>query len=530
MSKLRLAIVCALAFATTLAAVGVAPAAVKVNSSQLRKAVRAKGVLEHLDAFQAIADANGGTRAAGTPGYEASVAYVIEKLTAAGYDVRRQDFAFDLFVEHDSAFRRLAPDDQAYVAGEDFLTMEYSGSGTVTGQLQAVGGIVIPSPGGTESGCAAADFANFTVGNVALIQRGTCPFRQKAQNALDAGAIGVVIFNEGNDDPSDDRLEVINGTLDPPLFAIPVIGTSFEVGKGLHDLLQAGPVEVRLKVDAEVVTTNTANVIADTKTGRADRTVVVGSHLDSVLEGPGINDNGSGSAVSLEIAEEMAELDIKPRNRVRFAFWGAEESGLIGSEHYVNNLGKREIKDIAVNLNFDMLGSPNYVRFVYDGDGSDTPDEGPNGSGVVEDVFNDFFASQDLATEPTAFDGRSDYGPFIAAGIPAGGLFSGAEDIKTNREENAYGGLAGVAHDPCYHAACDTFDEALQPPEVRAVEDAYGDEVVVGNVNTQALEELADGAAHATLAFAETTSAVSGTEKGEFTPKKPRYKGPLALR
>jgi Zn-dependent M28 family amino/carboxypeptidase len=249
-------------------------------------------------------------------------------------------------------------------------------------------------------------------------------------------------------------------------------------------------------------------VIADTKAGREDRTVVVGAHLDSVPEGPGINDNGSGSAVILEIAEAMAERGIKPQNRVRFAFWGAEESGLIGSEHYVAGLGKRQLKDIAVNLNFDMLGSPNYVRFVYDGDGSDTPDEGPNGSGVVEDVFNDYFASEGLETEPTAFDGRSDYGPFIDAGIPAGGLFSGAEGIKSPQEENIYGGQAGEPYDPCYHQACDDIE----------------------NVRNRALDELADGAAHATLAFAETTSAVAGTEKGEFKPKKSRYKGPLALR
>jgi Zn-dependent M28 family amino/carboxypeptidase len=438
---------------------------------------------------------------------------VVERLTAAGYDVATQDFSYDRFVENSPPiFERLSPAPETYTEGfeEDFLTMEYSGSADIDeAPLQAAGGIVIPSPGGSTSGCAAGDFADFDAGSIALIQRGTCPFRQKAQNALDAGAVGVVIFNEGNDDPSDDRIGVVNGTLDPPLFDIPVIGTSLAVGRELYNRLQNGQdVVVRLAVDAGVVTTQTANVIADTTTGREDRTVVVGAHLDSVPEGPGINDNGSGSAVILEIAEAMAELGIKPRNQVRFAFWGAEESGLIGSEFYVANLGKRDRKDIAVNLNFDMLGSTNYVRFVYDGDGSDTADSGPVGSGVVEDVFVDYFSSEDLETEPTAFDGRSDYGPFIAAGIPAGGLFSGAEGIKTPREENIYGGQTGQPYDPCYHQACDDIE----------------------NTRDKALKELAAGAAHATLAFAETTSAVSGTDKGEGQPKKPRYKGPLAVR
>lgn len=532
MRKARITLALAVALVMALAAVGAASAAVETNTTKLRQAVTTAGIMEHLEAFQAIADANGGTRVSGSPGYDASVEYVVERLEAAGYDVRTQDFTFDAFVEDSpSVFERVSPDPEVYTE-EDFLTMSYSGDGNVTAPLEAVGGIVIPSPGGSESGCSADDFDAFTAGSIALIQRGTCPFRQKAENAEAAGAVGVVIFNEGNEDPSDDRLGVINGTLDPPRLDIPVIGTSFAVGEELYDLLQTGQeVVVHLKVDASVVTTPGTNVIADTKAGRDDRTVVVGAHLDSVEEGPGINDNGSGSATILEVAEEMHELGIKPRNQVRFAFWGAEESGLIGSEHYVSTLTKREIKDIAVNLNFDMLGSPNYVRFVYDGDASDTADAGPTGSGVVEDVFLDYFASLELETEPTAFDGRSDYGPFIDAGIPAGGLFTGAEDIKTVREEEIYGGVAGLAYDPCYHAACDTLYEEDQSEEVQRVEDAYGDAVVVGNVNTKALDEMSDGVAHATLAFAQTTSAVGGTEKGRGTPSgEPKYNGPMALR
>jgi Zn-dependent M28 family amino/carboxypeptidase len=120
----------------------------------------------------------------------------------------------------------------------------------------------------------------------------------------------------------------------------------------------------------------------------------------------------------------MAELGIELRNQARFAWWVAEESGPLGAEFYVNNLSKREIKNIALNLNFDMVGSPNFVRFVHDGDGSATPLAGPNGSKNIEQVFLSYFADQGLPTEPTAFSGRSDYGPFIAVGIPAGGLFT----------------------------------------------------------------------------------------------------------
>jgi Zn-dependent M28 family amino/carboxypeptidase len=374
------------------------------------------GILENEREFQRIADANGDTRASGTPGYDESADYVASRLESAGYSVTRQIFDYELFIENsDPVLDPTDPDLPAYTPGEDFLTMDYSGSGDVEAQLQAVGGIIIPPTGGSASGCSAADFADFQAGNIALIQRGTCTFRQKVENAEAAGAAGVVIFNEGNVVPDDDRVGLLFGTLDPPQVEKPVVGTSFAVGEELYNLLQQGPVTLRLAVDATVEQRTTENVIADTTTGRGDRTVVVGAHLDSVPEGPGINDNGSGSATILEVAEEMSELGIQPRNRVRFAFWGAEESGLIGSQHYVDSLRKKEIQDIAVNLNFDMVASPNYVRFVYDGDASDTDTDSPTstGSGVVEDVFVDYFDSQNLATEPTAFDGRSDYDAFI---------------------------------------------------------------------------------------------------------------------
>ncbi len=206
-----------------------------------------------------------------------------------------------MFIENsDPVLDPTDPDLPAYTPGDtpddDFATMSYSGSGYVTAPLQAVGGIIIPAPGGSASGCTAEDFAGFEADNIALIQRGTCTFREKVENAQAAGAVGVVIFNEGNVVPDDDRVGNLFGTLDPPQVDIPVVGTSFAVGQELYDLLQEGPVTLRLAVDATVEPRTTENVIADTTTGRADRTVIVGAHLDSVPEGPGINDNGSGSA------------------------------------------------------------------------------------------------------------------------------------------------------------------------------------------------------------------------------------------
>ena len=207
----------------TLALPALSSTAVGTDTTALRTAVTVAGVMEHEAALQAIADANGGTRASGTPGYAASVDYVAGLLTGAGYEVTVQNFTYDQFVLNSSAFERVSPDPKVYAEGLDaeYSPMDYSGAGDFTAPLALAGGITIPSPGGAASGCDAADFAGFPAGAIALIQRGTCTFRQKATNAQAAGAVAVVIFNEGNDDPNDDRLGVIAGTLDPPQMTLP---------------------------------------------------------------------------------------------------------------------------------------------------------------------------------------------------------------------------------------------------------------------------------------------------------------------
>lgn len=465
-------------------------AAVSIDTSELREAVTVGGVRTHQAAFQAAADANGGNREASSPGYAESVQVVQDLMLAAGYEITIQEFDYPFFEEQVPAeLNQISPVPTVYpyfdAAG--FATMTYSGNGNVMALAEGVD-LTLP-PGATAntstSGCETEDFASFISGNIAVIQRGSCSFALKAQNAETAGAAGVIIFNEGQ--PG--RTDAFLGTLGGPASTVPVVGASFDVGVELA----AGGVITHQIVDAISQLRTSNNVLAESPGGRDDRVVVVGAHLDSVSEGPGIQDNGSGSAAILEIAVQMSQLIIEPRNKVRFAWWGAEESGLLGSQYYVDNLSKREIKDIALNLNFDMIGSPNFVRFVYDGNGSDTPLAGPNGSKNIEQVFLKYFEEQGLETEPSAFDGRSDYGPFIAAGIPAGGLFTGAEGIKSADQALIYGGTAGDQFDPCYHLACDTF----------------------ANISLDALDQMSDAAAHAVMTFAMTTSSVNGTDKGK---------------
>lgn len=480
--------------AALLLATVVAPADADPNnntSDKLRAAVTPDRVAEHLTAFDEIATTNGNTRASGTPGYKASRDYVVDKLEAAGYSPTVQEFDFPFFRELTPAtMRQVSPDATTYANPEDFSSMTYSFSGDVTGTVVPVDTDGTATATST-SGCEISDFEGFPSGAIALMQRGTCSFGAKADNAETAGAVAAIIFNRGTEGATGP----IAGTLGSPLVQIPAIGASYAVGL---DLMNPAGTTVQIQSDTESEIRKTWNVLAETATGDPDNVVMAGAHLDSVVAGPGVNDNGSGSATVLEVAEQMAK--VKPVNQVRFAWWGAEELGLLGSEHYVTDLAENDpaaLQDIALYLNFDMVGSPNYVRFVYDGDNSRFPvgpaaAEGPAGSGAIEQLFHDYFGSQKLASEETPFSGRSDYGPFIAEGIPAGGLFTGAEGVKTEQQAVVYGGIAGEAYDECYHQACDDID----------------------NVNMDAINEMSDAVAHAILTYAMDTGSVNGDQKG----------------
>jgi Zn-dependent M28 family amino/carboxypeptidase len=451
----------------------------RTNNTQqkLLECVRVDGVVEHLEAFQAIADANGGTRADQTPGYEASVDYVVEVLEAAGWSADVVPFTYDAA---DVILRQLTPVDQTYLAYDAVG----SGEDDVTGTVIPVD-LNLTDDRSNSSGCEPGDFVGDWSGttDIALIQRGSCPFTQKVQNAEAAGAEAVVLFNQGDSVGMGDRFGPVSPTLAPYEASIPVVGTSFDAGVALA----APGSTANVTVDYYEVTSE--NVIGELAGKNATNVVMAGAHLDSVPEGPGINDNGSGSAALLEVAQQMAKS--KPQNTVRFAWWGAEELGLIGSTEWVaqqQELG--ELDKIALYLNFDMIGSPNYYFGIYDANQSSfvAPVVVPEGSTDIERTFESFYTLLGEPYDDSAFSGRSDYSAFIDAGIPSGGLFTGAEEVKTAEQEALWGGEAGQWFDPCYHQACDTID----------------------NVNMDALEVNSDAVAFAVSTYAASTESVNG--------------------
>lgn len=502
------------AFLTTLLMVGTmsavaiaAPAAQGCESrnlkttKQLLECVDGDDVLEHQAVLQGIANANGGTRASGTPGYDESADYVADLLEDAGFAVERQAFTFSTYTENSSSLTAAS----VAIATQ---TMQYSGSGMVPA------GNVIPVDldlglgNSSTSGCEAADFVGpdwSGTSDIALIQRGACAFGAKATNAQDAGAEAVIIFNQGNT-PEPGRQGIIGGTLGEGVVGvvtIPVLDTSYDDGLAV---LAAPAATVDLAADTTIVTSTTENVIGDLAGENPDNVVMAGAHLDSVQAGPGINDNGSGSSALLAVALGLGNnRTYTPQNTVRFAWWGAEESGLIGSTEYIFNpdfgITDEEYLALSSYLNFDMVGSPNFIYGVYDADESTfpAPVPVPSGSEAIEDLFEAFYSSNNIPYEDSAFSGRSDYQAFINVGIPAGGLFTGAEGIKTAEQAAIWGGTAGDQYDPCYHLACDT----------------------IANPSWEAQDVNVDAIAYAIFNLAASTEAVNGVEGAKIPGPNP---------
>ncbi|MDT0318060.1 M28 family peptidase [Streptomyces millisiae] len=432
----------AAATALTLAFQPSSPAAAEPSLPDLLvAATTAEGATRHLAALQRIADGADGNRAAGTPGHERSARYVGALLADAGYDVTYQRFAFPYREPVTERLTQLTP-------GERDIPLRLL---SYTANTPA-GGVQAPLADAGD-GCEPEDFgAGFPAdARIALIERGGCTFARKVANAADAGALGAVVHNNA---PG-----ALSGTLGEPAAGLIPAGTvSQEDGLALAAELAAGEeVTLRLEIEELAEERETVNVVAESPVGDPDSVVMAGAHLDSVLAGPGLNDNGSGSAGLLETALRLAEVDPAgelTEHRTRFAFWSAEELGLLGSEHYVAALPEAERERIALYLNFDMIASPNHGLFVYD---ADAERDDPVSAAIADDLTA-FLGDRGLPARPTPFDGRSDYGPFLDAGIPAGGTFTGAEGLKSAAETELWGGTADAPYDPCYHASCDDLD------------------------------------------------------------------------
>ena len=409
-----------------------------LDAAAIAAAIDESGLRSRLDALAAVSTVGAGYRAVGTAGYEAAAELVASALRDAGWTVNSHAFFMPGFTD---------PGHSAVTVGEttfaarDILPLIYAPPGDVTGPVVAIdwaGGAAERSG----KGCTAADYGALPAGAIVVVRSGPCFRRDQVIAAQQAGAAGFVAAY-----PQAEAGAALRATLiDPAGLDIPAVGASRPVAEAMVRAAAAGE-NARLVTDATTDDVATRSIIAQLPGTDPDRVVMLGAHLDSVVDGPGINDDGSGVATLLELADALRGK--VPSATIRLAFWAGEELGLAGSSSYVRNLPEEERGRIVAYLNADMLASPNGIAGVYDEAGSAT------GSIAIRDALMAAVERQGAVPEPVDLGGGSDHQPFRQAGIPTGGVFSGANEIITPSQATSSGATEGQAADPCYHQPCD---------------------------------------------------------------------------
>ncbi|KAK5659564.1 hypothetical protein OQA88_766 [Cercophora sp. LCS_1] len=409
-----------------------------VTSDDLQATISSKALLARAKHLYEIAklsehEYNHPTRVIGSKGHLGTLKYIYDSLKKLGDYYTLSEQPFPAVSGNVFEARLLLDLDLPESAFPMSLTPPTKDKQPVDGDLVLV----------ANEGCNPEDYPAEVKGNIAFILRGVCPFGTKSELAGKAGAIAAVVYNY--------EKTAVTGTLGSPSpDHVATFGLSGEEAQAYLVKLKDGKtVPATAYIDAIVESIQTTNIIAQTTEGDPENCVMLGGHSDSVAEGPGINDDGSGSLALLEIATQLTNFSVN--NCVRFAWWAGEEEGLLGSDYYVDVLPAEENKKIRLFMDYDMLASPNYAYQVYDA----RNDVNPVGSQELRDLYVDWYAKHDLNYTFIPFDGRSDYDGFIRNGIPGGGIATGAEGIKTNEEAGMFGGEGGVPYDVCYHELCD---------------------------------------------------------------------------
>ncbi len=451
------------------------PAAAPDFARGLAQQVTADRLVTHLRALQNVASANRGNRADGTPGYDASVEYVAKTLRDRGFNVSTPQF--------DRLYNVSPGKPELTVAGRNYQVDQAS-----LLVRTPPGGLTAPPVHPTRpSGCAVGDYpAAVPKGAIAVVDDSGCSVVDKQNSALAKGAAALIVLSA----PSAQGAPP--GLFTPGYFKQLTVPVAV-VGASGASALERETAPIRLVLDAENIKVSSRNVLAQTETGSPHEAIVVGAHLDGPRDGPGINENATGVAAVLETALQLGPL-APVNNAVRFVFWGADEDGLNGVTDYVFGMDANQLNDIAMYLDFTMLGSPNAGFFTDDGDQSGPPAPGiafgdvPDGSAGIERTLGGYLnlAGKRPADMPLAT--RTDYHPFMVAGVPIGGMTTGASQLKTTVQARLWGGQAGVPFDPNFQGPRDTVDA----------------------VNREALAIMGSGVAFAVGTYAESIGGVNG--------------------
>ncbi|KAI1467607.1 Zn-dependent exopeptidase [Daldinia caldariorum] len=460
-----------------------------VNTEDLQASIKIENLVERaksLYSFAELSEPEYGhpTRVIGSKGHSATLEYIysaVDKLDGY-YTLSKQPFPAVMGNVFES--RLVIGNEVPKSAFPMSLTPPTTNKQPVHGDLILV----------ANEGCDPSDYPSTVTGNIAFVLRGKCSFGAKSELAGKAGAVAAIVYNYASGP--------LSGTLESPTpDHVATFGLSGEdAGPILKKLKNGDGVDSIAYIDSEVKKIETTNIIAQTVEGDPDNCVMLGGHSDSVSEGPGINDDGSGSLTLLEVATQLTKFSVN--NCVRFAWWAGEEEGLLGSDYYVEVLPKEENLKIRLFMDYDMMGSPNFAYQVYNA----TNAANPEGSEQLRNLYVDWYNAHGLNHTFIPFDGRSDYDAFIRHGIPGGGIATGAEGVKTKEEEIMFGGKAGEWYDPCYHQLCDD----------------------VGNVNSTAWLLNTKLVAHSVATFAASFKGFperSNTTVFESSEQRAKYHG-----
>lgn len=456
------------------------PATAPDLGHSLAKKVTVDAMFTHLRALQNIANTNGGNRADGTTGYNASVEYVAKTLRDRGFEVSMPQF--DRVYPVSPGKPALTVAGRSYPVDQASLLVQ-TPPGGLTGQ---------PVRPTQPSGCTANDYpAVLPRGAIAVVDDTRCSVVDKQNSALAKGAGALIVLSapDGRGAPP---------TLFNPGYYKQLSVPVAVVGPYGAAALAGASAPIRLVLDAQNIKIASRNVLAQTKTGSAQEVVLVGAHLDGARTGPGINDDGSGVAAVLETALQLGPL-APVNNAIRFVFWGAEEDGLNGVMNYVFGLDRAQLNDIALYLNFTMLGSPNAGFFTDDGDQSGPPGSGvsaadvPEGSAGIERTLAGYLNLAGRRAADMPLSTRADYHPFMVAGVPIGGLTAGASQLKTTVQARLWGGKAGAPYDPNFQGPRDTVD----------------------NINREVLAVMGSGVGFAAGSYGQSIGGVNGVPPHE---------------
>lgn len=418
----------------------VAPAPI---ADRVAAAITEQGLRDDLSMLAAAAGDAPPFRALGSPGYDRAVAKVEDVLRGAGWRVTEEVLSAAAFTDEGGTVLEVGG--QSF-NGPDVLPLIYAPGGQAEGPVVTVGWAAgAAAPGG--AGCSVSDYGMLPAHAIVVVGPDDCYRRDAVTAAQSAGAAAFVAVMAGN--PPGPPLRSTLITSDG--LSIPAVAASGEAANALRAAAAAGGT-ARLASTAHTDAAQTRSIIAELPGATPDKVVMAGAHLDSVIDGPGINDNGTGVAALLGLARALSGT--RPEATIQLAFWAGEEEGLLGSVHYVTGLSSSDRDKLVAYLNADMLGSPNGYAGVY---------EEPNGSPALRDLLESAITSLGAPWVPADTGGASDHAPFARSGVAVAGVFAGAGERLTFAQAQSFGGVAGQSADSCYHRACDTIANVKLP-------------------------------------------------------------------